>query len=786
MSSAQSFWRFFILFAVLFAVSKQQIEAQIEIESQDSLQLDFDRLDWKDIKSSQGLSVSTRVISGSRSEKKIEDLPFPIFVITKEEIQQNGYLTLTDALKRLPGIRVSQPGNALEGETFLMRGLLGNTYTKILINDVPIKPFLTSGMPIGAQIPIREAERIEVIYGPLATLYGADASAGVINIILKESERPVYAQADLGMGGLGYRNLDVLFGGKVGKNKRVLSFKVFGNYTILTDRNVKYDLDSLYNPKTYQAVLGTESVSYLDRPNYRGEETAPLLNKLPHLSNALGFELKYRKWRFSYLYMYRKDHSSIGLSPLAVSYGNPLNFFGESLHSTQLTYQKDNNRFRLKASISTLLYSVDESSSYSYVLPTLGLLQHTVAQTQTSTDSLSNLIDNTFYRGSRFSAAGSLEGEAELLLGYTFSKTFELAGGISTRAGLGSPLNNFNRSPLDDEEDSLFIKEIVGYLDFSAFVESYINLDKWQAILGTQFFRRQTDFSITQLPVFNPRFALQYKWSDKFSLRTSMSSSYRYPSPFYSSNSYTVDIFDLTTLITGANLSPEKTFSVEVGSRWTLGRNISGDVSAYYNRTSNFISYDARFSPGSSFRSLGYYNEDFSFAKLFGVQSRIVFKDLIPSLGLNATLNVTYTDGEESRRAFSFNDIAPIDTSLTLLNALRSQPKWMMQLDLEISPRERWRFLLENTFMTSSLRQNVLYFIDLQPNPNRPRNNDGFYTLDIVTNYRISRHLLTVFRINNVFNLKYAGIGSSINLDGLIYNPQSLRTFRIGVNYRLE
>lgn len=786
MNLTQNFWKFFILFAVLIAVSKQPIEAQVETESQDSLQLDFDRLNWKDIKSSQSLSVSTRVISGSRSEKKIEDLPFPIFVITKEEIQQNGYLTLTDALKRLPGIRVSQPGNALEGETFLMRGLSGNTYTKILINDVPIKPFVTSGMPIGAQIPIREAERIEVIYGPVATLYGADASAGVINIILKESEHPVYVQADLGMGGLGYRNLDVLFGGKVGKNKRVLSFKVFGNYTILNDRKVKYDLDSLYNPKTYQAVLGTESVSYLDRPNYRGEETSPLLNELPHLSNALGLELKYRKWRLSHLYMYRKDHSSIGLSPLAVSYGNPLNFFGESINSTQLTYQKNNNRFRLKAGISTLLYSVDKSSSYSYVLPTLGLLQHTIAQTQTSSDSLSNLIDDTFYRGSRFSAAGSLEIETELLVGYTFSKNFELAGGVSTRGGVGTPLTNFSRNPLNGKDNSFIFNEIAGYLDFSAFIESYINLDKWQAILGTQFFRRQTDFSNTILPLLNPRFALQYKWSDRFSLRTSMSSSYRYPSSFYSSNSYTVDIFDLTTLITGADLTPEKTFSVEVGSRWTLGRNISGDVSAYYNRTSNFISYDVRLSAASSFRSLGYFNEDFSFAKLFGVQSRIVFKDLIPALGFNAILNVTYTDGEESRRAFTFNDIQPIDTSLTFLNALRSQPKWMMQLDLEIKPRERWRFLLENTFMTSSLRQNVLYFIDLQPNPNRPRNNNGFYTLDVVANYRISRQLLTVFRMNNVFNLEYAGIGSSINLDGLIYNPQSLRTFRIGVNYRLE
>ncbi len=788
----QSFWRFFIVFLML------SIGQKAAAQEEDSLQLDFDILNWKDIKSSQGLSVSTKVISGSRSEKKIEDLPFAIFVITQEEIQQNGYLTLTDALKRLPGIRVSQPGSGIEGETFLMRGLSGNTYTKILINDVPIKPFLVSGMPIGAQIPIREAERIEVIYGPVATLYGADASAGVINIILKDSERPVYAQADLGLGGLGYRNLDILFGGKVGQNKKVLSFKVFGNYTSFSDRNVKYDLDSLYNPEAYQRFLRSEEVSYLNHPNYSGTEGSPILNKLPHLSNSLGVELKYRNWKFSYLYMYRRDHSAIGLSPMAVSYANPLNFFGENITSTQLTYSKNSNRFRLKAGLSALIYGVDESSSNTYVLPAIGFLQHNIAHTLTmdnseARDSLNNLIDNTFYTGSRFSSAGSFEAEAELLLGYTFSQHIELAGGVSTRFGIGSPLVSFSSNPIDELEEisSLnpiggVIGDFAGYLDFSAFIESYINLKKWQAIIGTQVFRRETDFSRTQPAFLNPRLALQYRWTNKFSLRASMSESYRYPSPFYSSNSYTIDADDLGILITGANLSPEKTFSVEVGSRWTIGNNVSGDIAAYYTRTSNFIGYDARVSGGGSIITLGYFNEGFSFAKLYGIQSRIVFEDILPTLGLNVILNVNYSKGQESRKSFSLDNINSINPSLIQLDGLRSQPDWIVQLDIEVNPKDKFRFLFENTLMTSSLRRNAFYYRNLESTPARQVNNAGFYTLDFTVNYRVNRQLLTVLKINNFFNTQYAGIGSSTNLDGLFYNPQSLRNFRIGVNYRLQ
>jgi outer membrane cobalamin receptor len=124
-------------------------------------------------------------------------------VFKAEDILRNGFVTLTDVLKAAPGIRVSQPGNAVEGETFMVRGLSGNQYMKILIDDVPIKPSVTLGMPIGAQLPIRQAERIEIMYGPAGVIYGDETCAGVVNIILKESERPVYTQADLGFGLLG-------------------------------------------------------------------------------------------------------------------------------------------------------------------------------------------------------------------------------------------------------------------------------------------------------------------------------------------------------------------------------------------------------------------------------------------------------------------------------------------------------------------------------------------------------------------------------------------------------
>ncbi|MEM1323589.1 MAG: TonB-dependent receptor [Bacteroidota bacterium] len=785
MVCTQYFRTLLLCFLLLLSLLSPKAQAQ----TQDSLLLQLDRLDRDNVRDDLASSANDKVISGSRSERKISDLPFPIFVITGEEIRRNGYLTLADALKRLPGIRVSQPGSGIEGETFLMRGLQGNTYAKILINDIPIKPFVVSGMPLGANLPIREAERIEVIYGPAATLYGADASAGVINILLKESERPIYAQADLGMGANGFKNLDIMFGGKIGRDKRILQFKVYGSYTAFDDRAVKYDLDSLYNPETYQTLLQAQDVPYINRPNYRGGVGTPVLNDLPHLSSTLGVELDYRNWTLSFFHMTRRDHSSIGLSPYAVSYANPLVFFGERINTVQLSYQKTINKLQLKANLNTLWYRTDDQSSYRYVVPNLSLIQISPVQ-----DSLNRDIDELYFSGNRFSSASSGEVSAEILLSYPINKNIELAGGFTALGGTGDPLANFNRFPPNSVTlGNNPINEVIQassatFGDISAFVESYINYEKWNIILGAQVFSRQTDYLQGESTVINPRLAIQHQFSDQFSLRFSSGRSLRYPSPFFLSNSYTVNFNNLESLETGADLIPEETFSAELGSRWKIGKKVSGDLSFFYTRTNNLVNYAIEIDTNDINRiRLGYSNDNDSFAALYGIQSGITFKNLISSIGLSGRFNVNYTWGEEQRNISSIGGLlGGAEEILVELDDIRSQPDWIVQLDVEFRPFRKTTVLLENTFMTESLTQNTILYQFSFLADNDQLFNSGYYTLDLNINYQISKNLAAFFKINNVFNTEYAGIDAAADADGLIYNPQSLRISRLGINYRME
>jgi outer membrane cobalamin receptor len=203
-------------------------------------------------------SVEMNVISASRSSKKIGELPITIYVVTREDILKNHHNTLIDVIKSLPGVRVSQPGTGELGESFQLRGLTGNLYTMILINGLPIKPGAVTGMPILAQLPIRQAERIEVIYGPAAAVYGADAVSGVINIITRESEKGTFVLGNVSLGQNEYRNSDFMVGGKAWKNKNILQYSFYGGLTEIRDMNLKKGYEEVYNPLHYLQERGSK------------------------------------------------------------------------------------------------------------------------------------------------------------------------------------------------------------------------------------------------------------------------------------------------------------------------------------------------------------------------------------------------------------------------------------------------------------------------------------------------------------------------------------------------
>ncbi|QJQ94738.1 MULTISPECIES: TonB-dependent receptor [Halomonadaceae] len=130
------------------------------------------------------------VVTAAGFEQALNDAPASISVITREELQQRRFTNIAEALADVPGVDVRSGTGKTGGLNIGIRGMPSN-YTLILIDgrrqnasgDVTPNGFgetATSFMP-----PLSAIERIEVIRGPMSTLYGSDAMGGVINIITR-------------------------------------------------------------------------------------------------------------------------------------------------------------------------------------------------------------------------------------------------------------------------------------------------------------------------------------------------------------------------------------------------------------------------------------------------------------------------------------------------------------------------------------------------------------------------------------------------------------------------
>ncbi len=125
------------------------------------------------------------VVTGQYKPQSIKNSVYQVRTISKERIQQQGAAKLQDVLSNELNIRFSQDP-ATGGSDITMMGL-GGQNVKILLDGVPMvgRQGTTNEININ-QIDINSIERIEIVEGPMSVVYGADALAGVINIITKK------------------------------------------------------------------------------------------------------------------------------------------------------------------------------------------------------------------------------------------------------------------------------------------------------------------------------------------------------------------------------------------------------------------------------------------------------------------------------------------------------------------------------------------------------------------------------------------------------------------------
>ena len=168
------------------------------------------------------------VTSVSKKPEKLSHAAAAITVITQSELQQSGATTIAEALRLAPGLEVAR----VDSHTWAVssRGFNDPFANKllVLIDGRSVYTPLFSGVYWDVQdTMIEDIDRIEVIRGPGATLWGANAVNGVINIITKSAKE---TQGGLLVGGGGTEELgfgSVRYGGKLGESA---FYRVYAKY----------------------------------------------------------------------------------------------------------------------------------------------------------------------------------------------------------------------------------------------------------------------------------------------------------------------------------------------------------------------------------------------------------------------------------------------------------------------------------------------------------------------------------------------------------------------------
>jgi iron complex outermembrane receptor protein len=181
-------------------------EAQKRVAMEDFLSLSIEELS------------QIRISSVSKQEESLADAPASIYVITRDDIDGSGATTIPEALRLAPNLNVARRGSneyAISARGF--NNAVGNKLLVLIDGRTVYTPLFSGVFWSQPDIMLEDVDRIEVISGPGATLWGANAVNGVINIITR-SARDTQGVLVSSYGGNFERGVNARYGGTIGDN----------------------------------------------------------------------------------------------------------------------------------------------------------------------------------------------------------------------------------------------------------------------------------------------------------------------------------------------------------------------------------------------------------------------------------------------------------------------------------------------------------------------------------------------------------------------------------------
>jgi outer membrane receptor protein involved in Fe transport len=127
--------------------------------------------------------------SVSKMNESVAEAPATVVVVTADQIRRRGYIDLEQLLHDLPGFDISRTSGQ-EYANVYQRGYRSDSTNRTLfiVDGVEQNDLHSNVAHLSRQYPLSNIDRVEVVYGPASTMYGANAFLGVINVITKDPE----------------------------------------------------------------------------------------------------------------------------------------------------------------------------------------------------------------------------------------------------------------------------------------------------------------------------------------------------------------------------------------------------------------------------------------------------------------------------------------------------------------------------------------------------------------------------------------------------------------------
>ncbi|MCW5979822.1 MAG: TonB-dependent receptor [Bryobacteraceae bacterium] len=173
--------------------------------------------------------MQIEVTSVARKEQKLSKAPAAVYVVTREDIRRSGHASVPDLLRMVPGLHVAQ----IDAHTWAItsRGFNSLFASKVLvlIDGRSVYTPLFSGVYWEMHdLLLEDIERIEVIRGPGATMWGANAVNGVVNIVTRKAKDTQGGIVDASAGNVDLASAGIRYGGRMGGRGHYRIYSKFG------------------------------------------------------------------------------------------------------------------------------------------------------------------------------------------------------------------------------------------------------------------------------------------------------------------------------------------------------------------------------------------------------------------------------------------------------------------------------------------------------------------------------------------------------------------------------